>query len=100
MHKLNISRIVCFRIFLSIIFAHIILLPHVSKAAGGLKVTSKLDVLKEWLLTIATPVAVIALICLSIGLMLGYVEKRTFINWGAGLLIIGSAGPIVDMLIN
>lgn len=67
--------------------------------AGLEKAKTVLDTIKTEILTIVPLIAVIALIGLGIGYAINSVQKETFMRWGAGLIIVGSAAQITTMLI-
>ena len=67
--------------------------------AGLEKAKSVLDTIKTEILGIVPVIAVIALIGLGIGYAINSVQKETFMRWGAGLIIVGSAAQITTMLI-
>lgn len=56
-----------------------------------------LETFQNQLLTVIPVVAVIALILLGVGYATNFVEKDTFVKWGIGLIIAGSAGPITTL---
>lgn len=56
-----------------------------------------LEKFQTQLLTVIPVVAVIALILLGVGYATNFVEKDTFVKWGIGLIIAGSATAITQM---
>ncbi len=55
--------------------------------------------IKTEILSIVPIIAVIALIGLGIGYAMNSVQKETFMRWAVGLIIVGSAAQITNMLI-
>jgi hypothetical protein len=76
-----------------------IVLSMEAHAEGLAKAKGVLDTIKTEILTIVPIIAVIALIGLGIGYAINSVQKETFMRWGAGLIIIGSAVQITTMLL-
>jgi len=68
-------------------------------AAGLQQAKGILETIKTEILGIVPIIAVIALISLCIGYMLNSVQKETFMRWGIGLVLIGSATQITNMLL-
>ena len=67
--------------------------------AGLEKAKGILEIIKTEILSIVPVIAVIALIGLGIGYAMNSVQKETFMRWGGGLIIVGSAVQIATMLI-
>lgn len=69
-----------------------------ANAQGLQKAKGILDTIKSELLTIIPVAAVVILVCLAIGYAGRFMEKDTFVRWGIGVIIAGSASEIVAML--
>lgn len=70
-------------------------------AAGGLeKATAVLKNLQSELTIIIPIAAAILLLCLGIGYAGRFVDKDTFVRWGIGIIIGGSAVQITAMFFN
>ena len=95
----NNNKIFCFNlshfIFTILCFAFFTLEAH----AGLEKAKGILSTIQKDILSIVPIIAVIALICLGIGYAINSVQKDTFMRWGGGLIIVGSAAKITDMLL-
>lgn len=74
--------------------------PAIASANAGLaKAKTTLESFQTELLSVIPVLAVIALIALGIAYATNFVEKGTFARWAIGLVIVGSAVPITNMLI-
>lgn len=80
-----------------VISLYLILISHEAFAAGLSKAKGIVDDFKQELLTIIPIIAIIALILLGIGYATKHVEKDTFIRWGIGIIIAGSAAEITTL---
>lgn len=68
-----------------------------AQAGGFQKAKGILETVKTELTTIIPVVATIALLGLGIGYATKFVEKDTFIRWGIGIIIAGSAAQLTAM---
>lgn len=75
------------------------LLTIEAHATGLAKAKGILEIIKGEILTIVPVIAVVALIGLGIGYAMGSVQKETFVKWVVGLVIVGSATSITQMLL-
>ncbi|WP_375695610.1 VirB2 family type IV secretion system major pilin TrwL, partial [Bartonella sp. AC66GZZY] len=57
-----------------------------------------LTALQTDLKTLIPIAAAVILLCLAIGYAGRYIEKDTFVRWGIGVVIAGSAAELVKML--
>lgn len=65
---------------------------------GGLaKAKGVMESFKVELTDIIPTIAVIALLCLAIGYATKFVEKDTFVRWGIGIIIAGSAAQLTAL---
>ncbi|MBB4075776.1 type IV secretory pathway VirB2 component (pilin) [Bartonella fuyuanensis] len=72
--------------------------PVWAQAQGLGKVKDVLEKLSQELKTIIPIAAAVILLCLAIGYAGRYIEKDTFIRWGLGVIIAGSAAELANML--
>jgi len=71
---------------------------EVAMAAGGLsKAKGVMEEFKVELTDIIPTIAVIALLALGIGYATKFVEKDTFVRWGIGIIIAGSAAQLTAL---
>jgi len=70
-----------------------------ASAQGLQKAKGVLEGFKVELTDLIPTVAVIALILLGIGYATKFVEKDTFVRWGIGVIIVGSAAQIVALFL-
>lgn len=96
-NQLKLFRVNLSHFLLSLFF--ISFLTNATYAAGLQQAKGILETIKTEILGIVPIIAVIALICLCIGYMLNSVQKETFMRWGIGLVLIGSATQITNMLL-
>ncbi|WP_375620006.1 VirB2 family type IV secretion system major pilin TrwL [Bartonella sp. TS25HLJMH] len=90
------NRIIAFSAALTVSFmAH----PICAQAQVLNKAKTALDALKKDLIDSIIPVAAaVILLCLAIGYAGRYIGKDTFVRWGIGVVIAGSAAELVSML--
>ncbi|WP_019219371.1 VirB2 family type IV secretion system major pilin TrwL, partial [Bartonella florencae] len=72
--------------------------PIYAQAQALDKAKTALDTLKTELGKIIPVAAAVILLCLAIGYAGRYIEKDTFVRWGIGVVIAGSAAELVAML--
>lgn len=71
---------------------------QVAMAQGGLaKAKGVMESFKVELTDIIPTIAVIALLALGIGYATKFVEKDTFVRWGIGIIIAGSAAQLTAL---
>ncbi|HDQ4405531.1 TPA: TrbC/VirB2 family protein [Pseudomonas aeruginosa] len=71
---------------------------EVAMAQGGLqKAKGVMESFKVELTDIIPTIAVIALLALGIGYATKFVEKDTFVRWGIGIIIAGSAAQLTAL---
>ena len=76
------------------------LLSVQTHATGLQKAKGILELIKTEILGIVPVIAVIALIGLGVGYAMNSIQKETFMRWAVGLIIVGSASQITNMLVN
>ena len=81
-------------------FFAITVFSYAACAAGLDQAKGILETIKTDVLSIVPIVSVIALIGMGAGFAMNMVDKSTFFKWGTGLLIVGSATKITEMLLN
>lgn len=72
-----------------------LLFADTARAGGLSKATGVLEGFKSDILVIVPIVAFIALVLFGVGYATKFVEKDTFVRWGIGIVIAGSAAEIV-----
>jgi hypothetical protein len=96
----NNIKIFCFKLnYFLFIFSIFSFLSMEANAQGLQRAKGVLETVKGEILTIVPIISIIALIGLGIGYAINSVQKETFMRWGAGLIIVGSAAQITTMLI-
>lgn len=70
---------------------------ELAQAQGLQKAKGVMESFKAELTDIIPTVAVIALLCLALGYATKFVEKDTFVRWGIGIIIAGSAAQITAL---
>ena len=70
-----------------------------AQATGLQKAKTLLEKIKSEFLSIIPIIAIITLMGLAVGYLMGAIQKETLIRWVVGVIIIGSAAPITQMLL-
>ncbi|ATP13180.1 VirB2 family type IV secretion system major pilin TrwL4 [Bartonella henselae] len=82
----------------AIMTVFLIVNPVYAQAQTLQKAENALTALQGQLKTIIPVAAAVILLCLAIGYAGRYIEKDTFVRWGIGVVIAGSAAELVNVL--